>query len=207
MENPTIDFTESMISKITTLSATELFGHLFDLHMVQILRLRNTEELCRRILHDQLQIDLLPRRTEIDTLNGEIAISELEQSLAVLFSSNSSFWEEYYTRKNNNTVVRNRTTQLIGLSAQDIAQFSRQCYPWFFIPVEAMYFGELHRQADFTLITSSLHAFLSAHLLGACGHPQDSANMLGKALKLIGPLNLPAYRAKVRESMDWSYDS
>ena len=196
-----------MIIRITSLSATALFGHLFDLHSIQILRLRNTEKLCRRILHAQLQCDLLPAGADMDTLKNEIAISELEQSLAVLFSSNSSFWEEYYTRKNNNTVVRNRTTQLNGLSVQDIAQFSRQCYPWFFIPVETMYFGELQRQSDFTLIASSLQAFLTGHLLGAYGYQEQCTSILAKALKLIGPLNAPEYRARIRESMALSYDS
>ena len=207
MENPTIEFTETMISRITSLSATELFGHLFNLHMVQIQRLRNTEKLCRRILCDRLQCDLLPGRADIVPMNIEIAISELEQSLAVLFSSNSSFWAEYYTRKNQQRDVDNLGSQLHGLSAAEIVQLTRHRYPWFFTPIEAMYYGELQGQADFTLIVSSLHAFLSGHILGACGYHQDSADMLARALKLIGPLNLPAYRAKVKESMTWSFDS
>lgn len=194
LDNSSLKFTNSLIGVLSRLSAIEMFGHLFDVHPVQLTRIQATEKLCQQILQDQLFRDVAPGGVGMRYPDKAVAFSELEQSLSGLFSSQSTFWERYYSRKSQRTESCERDSILSESTISEIMQVSRHCYPYFFTTIEAMYFSDGQRQPDYKLMLLSLQAVLTGLLLGISGYPALCKEHLTKALKLIGPMNAPVYR-------------
>jgi len=198
MENPTIDFTESMISRITSLSATELFGHLFDIHPMQLEILRTAETQCGIILNAQLRRDLLSAGEMRPADELTMARVRLEEKLTVLFNSNAPFWEQYYIRQSAHSGDRYEIMDLPALSVRSVA---RTHYPAFYFILDALHFGSGERSKEYPLIQMSLQSYLTACLLICSDEGQSALESFTGALHILGPINAPEYRKILVEAI------
>ena len=182
------------IDEICTFSSVKMFAHLFDVSPALTSTVTQIESQCRQILRSQLRSDLLSVNIEKEGGEDLIRQAALEESLSVIFSAHSDFWEQYYRRINRRTHSMESIPVSQDTTVFDFHNTARTRYPHFFITVDVMNSVDGKDSENYQLIQMSLQAFLKGFLLHAQGCSNDMREAMLQALKLIGPLYVPEFR-------------
>jgi hypothetical protein len=181
-----------LINRITEISSCDLFGHLFTLHPRLVSRLRNIEHRSMALMNDLLRHDFM----EDVSAASEMVIhkSELDQSLATCFGSNSRFWGHYYAHKNKRLEDQDFLSAMENASAEWICTEAAGRYRAFFTSLDALHYSSGQEQTAYALIGLALQRCLSGHLLDLLARPEEARSEYQTSLQLLGPVNADRYR-------------
>jgi hypothetical protein len=181
----------SGLEAISSFSAIRMFGHLFDLHPGLEKRIQCVEDIAQELLRQQLAMHLPIVVSQ--SIKEVMQKTELVQQLSVLFSPESTFWENYYARQHCASDANIERIDLFEASPDEIHQIARHRYPIFYTVLDALYYSKTIRHHEYSLIQLSMQAFLECLLLRHCGYETESDAMLAKAIQLMGPIHAPQY--------------
>ena len=189
---------DPVIRELCQFSNLSMFGHLFDIHPMQLEILRTAETQCGIILNAQLRRDL-PSAGEMRPADElTMARIRLEEKLAVLFNSSAPFWEQYYIRQSAHPGDRYEIRDSSALSVRSVA---RTHYPAFYFMLDALHFGSGERSKEYPLIQMSLQSYLTACLLACSDKGHSALESFTEALHILGPINAPEYRKILVEAI------
>lgn len=190
------------IEEVASFSSVEMFAHLFDISPTLLPAIRKIENQCQHLLRKQLRSDLLA--TNIDPIEEASMVeqSALEESISMILSANSAFWEQYYRRINRRTHSIQNSPPPPDIA---IAEFQHQAnarYPHFYLIIDIMHSVRGIEPEHYQLIQMAMQSYFKGMLLYAYGHHDESREAMGQALKLNGPLFVPEFRKLLIRSLD-----
>ena len=173
---------------LQAIKPSALFDQIFELRSSHQERLRDVEILCHNIVRMQLQDT--PHSSQEDMCM--LLYSELEQRLSEIFRSGDNFWEKYYSR-------RSKASQ-DGLSSSP-GEVDWRKFGAVFIPLDFIFYCNRVKRFEYELLQLSLQSYVMGALYSD-NVPTDSIAYFQKSLKVIGPLNLPAYKDLIMSCLD-----
>ena len=183
-----------VIKEITSFSTYEMFRTIFPITKLTQANIELIESYCQLILKKQLQSDFLKEEKEPFTNELSLLQTNLEQGLSHAFGRNMAFWEKYYARRSKMGNSMNvESIQHID-DINEIGKLSRIKYYHHYIPMDTLYYLGQTRSDAYELIQQSIQWYLESQLFKMLGRHDQSQSALIKALQIIGPLDIKAYR-------------